>query len=98
MIPCATSNTPECFRTFVGQKVVGILIDALPVNRADLNRGTKTLVFEDGRGLTIASNGSYWVERPEEVRRAIAATQRKLEDVQRDLAGTIELAGVAHGA
>jgi hypothetical protein len=59
----ATSNTFECFRDVIGLKVVGVLKDAMPPSRRDLAAGTKTLVFEDGTGLTFAPNGSV-LERP----------------------------------
>lgn len=87
------SNTPDCFSEFIGQKVVGALFNALPVNRKDLSRGTKTLIFEDGRGLTISSIGTYWIENAEEITRAVRATERKLKATQRELAGVLDLAG-----
>jgi hypothetical protein len=89
------SNTHECFSEFVGQEVVGVLFGAVPVGRKDIARGTKTLVFEDGRGLTISSSGSYWIDSAEDVQRAIRATKKALEATQRDLAGVLDLAGAA---
>lgn len=53
------SNTRDCYREFVGQRLIGLVFDALPVRRRDIARGTVTMIFEDGRGLTIGSNGSY---------------------------------------
>lgn len=88
-----TANTRECFSEFVGQKVVGVLFDALPLSRADLRAGTKTLIFEDGRGLHIHSNGSFGIVTKEDVDSAIRATQRRIEATQRDLAGVLDLAG-----
>jgi hypothetical protein len=87
------SNTKDCFREFIGQKVKGCLFDALPVGRADLNGGTKTLVFQDGRGLTFASNGSYWVDSADEVKRAIAVVKTELKAHQRELKGILSVAG-----
>lgn len=88
-----TANTRDCIRGFIGQKVVGVLFDTLPLNRKDLARGTKTLIFEDGRGLTFSDNGSYWPESAEEVKRAVEQTRRHLETTQRELEGVLTLAG-----
>ena len=88
------SNTRECFSEFVGQEVIGVLFDACPPNRRDLASGTKTLVFTDGRGLTIASSGSYWIESMSDVARAIRYQKDKLDRTQADIAGVLALAGV----
>ena len=68
----AASNTKECFRECVGKKVVGVLFDVMPLGRSDLSIGTKTLLFDDGSGLTISSKGTFWSQRPKEVKLAIA--------------------------
>lgn len=88
-----TSNTRECFSEFIGQRVIGALFDAFPVSRRDLAGGTKTLVFEDGRGLTIASNGSFWVENPDEVRRAVDSKTRELQKAGNEIEAVLKLAG-----
>lgn len=88
------ANTRECFSEFMGQKVVGVLFDALPWSRKDIARGTKTLVFEDGRGLTISSKGTYWIESADDVARAIRRRQDDLAQTERELLGTLALAGV----
>lgn len=87
------SNTNACFEDFIGQKVIGCLFNALPVSRGDIARGTKTLVFEDGRGLTIASNGAHWVESAEDVRRAVAVQESRLRATERQIKGVLDLAG-----
>ncbi len=87
------ANTHACFSEFIGRKVVGTLFNALPVSRRDIAAGTKTLVFDDGRGLTIASNGSYWIESADEVRRAVEVRERELLTTQTELAGVLSLAG-----
>jgi len=87
------SNTYDCFREFVGQKVLGVLFNALPLNRRDLSDGTKTLIFEDGRGLTIASNGSYWIDDKENISIAIREKQQVLEKTKTDLQGVLALTG-----
>jgi hypothetical protein len=89
----AASNTKDCFREFVGMKVKGVLFDALPVGRADLNGGSKTLVFEDGRGLTIANNGSFWIDSAEEIKRAVSITKDELKKLQRATKDVLKLAG-----
>jgi hypothetical protein len=86
------SNTKDCFREFIGQKLVGVLFDGLPLSRHDLASGSKTLVFEDGRGLTIASNGTYGIDSAEDVRAAVRRTERALSSTMDDLAGALRLA------
>lgn len=87
------ANTKECFSEFIGQKVVGVLFDAVPVSRMDLAIGNKTLIFEDGRGLTISSKGTYWIETAEDIAAAARKTARHLRDVEKHLAGVLDLAG-----
>lgn len=88
-----TSNTFDCFSEFVGQKVVGVLFNALPRSRRDIASGTKALIFEDGRALVIAFNGSYWVENEREVRSAINLRKRALEAGNREIEQVLEAAG-----
>ncbi len=89
----ASANTFDCFRECVGKKVVGVLNGAIPTSRRDLAAGTKTLVFDDGTGLTIASNGSYWTERKDEIERAIRIQKAKLEANERDIQDVLTVAG-----
>lgn len=88
-----TSNTQECFRTFIGCRVRGFLKNALPVGRCDLAGGTKTLIFECGWGLTIAKNGSYWTESPEDIARAVEIAKRELADIKGDIEDALKVAG-----
>lgn len=88
------SNTKECFREQVGKKVVGVLFDAMPPGRRDIASGTKTLLFDDGSGLTISSKGTFWCEHPEDVKRAIAEAHTALCCNQRDLKDVLDAAGV----
>lgn len=87
------SNTNDCFREFIGQKVKGVLFGALPRSRPDLAASTKTLVFEDGRGLTIAGNGSFWIDSKEDVGRAIGREHDRLKQTKKEIAGILALAG-----
>ena len=87
------SNTKDCFREFIGHTVKGVLFDALPVGRYDLQGGNKTLVFDDGRGLTFANNGSYWIDSADEVKRAITIVKGMLEAAQLDAKDILALAG-----
>ena len=90
------SNTKDCFRECVGKKIKGVLFDALPNGgRRDLSNGTKTLVFDDGSGLTISSNGSFWRENVEEVSQAIQRKRADLEDNERDIKDVLTAAGAA---
>jgi hypothetical protein len=87
------ANTRGCFNEFVGQRLIGLLFDALPVNRRDIAAGTRTLIFEDGRGLTIAPNGSYWIDSADEVARAVRDTARKLDVTAAQLREALAVAG-----
>lgn len=86
------SNTRDCFREFVGQRVIGLLFDALPDDR-QLSPGSKTLIFEDRRGLTISGNGTYWIESVETVARAVERQKAKLTTAQRELNEVLATAG-----
>jgi len=81
MFLSAASNTKDCFRDLVGKHIKGVLFDTLPLGRADLSAGTKTIVFFDGTGLTIASNGSFWPESADTIRQAINTAKREIEGV-----------------
>jgi|WetSurSiteA1Bulk_404760.scaffolds.fasta_scaffold141295_1 hypothetical protein len=74
-------------------RVKGVLFDALPVGRQDLAMGTETLIFDDGTGLTFASNGSYWRESAEHVVRAIDQRKRALREAHSEIAEVLALAG-----
>jgi len=89
----AAANTRSCFSEFIGQSVVGVIFDALPPSNRDVARGTKTLIFDDGRGLTFASNGSYWIDNADDVRRAIRRREQELRATESELVGVLALAG-----
>lgn len=89
----AASNTKDCFRECIWRTVVGVLFDSLPPNRLDLSAGTKTLVFDDHTGLTIATNGAHWLESAEEIHRAIALVRADLESRKRDIEEVLMTAG-----
>lgn len=86
------SNTRECFTACVGQKIIGVLFDALPNSRTDIAIGTKTLVFEDGSGLTISSGGSFWMENENEVKKAVKAKWSELQSTVQTLEAVLKLA------
>lgn len=88
-----TANTTQCFRTFIGCRIKGLLKNILPIGRPDLAAGNKTLVFECGWGLTIASNGSYWTESPNEIAKAISVTKDNLSNTKAEIEGVLGLAG-----
>lgn len=89
------SNTKDCFRACVGKRITGLLFDTLPLNRTDLSAGSKTIIFDDGSGLTIASNGSFWLESENEVARGIKSKKRALELVKQDIREVVDLAKAA---
>src|SRR6266540_3603610 len=95
-MPNPTSNTRDCFTEFTGQRLVGVLF-----GRERPGRDVSILadmVFEDGRALTIASNGSHWVTSADEIQRAAEQIARRLERTRTDLAEVLRLAGVASRA
>lgn len=87
------SNTRECFKDCIGKKVVGVLFDALPWDRDELSKGSKTLLFDDGTALTIAANGTFWIDLPGEVRRAISKRLIMLDDIKKEISEVLSAAG-----
>ena len=76
------SDTRDCFRACIGKRVTGVLFGLLPAMRSDLARGNKTLVFEDGSGLTISNNGFFWMDNPEEIERAVGHREAALRAIE----------------
>ncbi len=89
----AASNTKDCFRECVGKKIVGVLFGALPLNDADIANRTKTLVLDDGTGLTISSNGTFWRESAKDIRRAVDLKRDELNVTNREIVEVLALAG-----
>lgn len=89
----APSNTKDAFREIIGRRIVGLLFDELPVGRCDLSAGTKTLVFEDGTGFTIASNGSFWQESADEIAHGLAVAKSNLDMAKREIDDALATAG-----
>lgn len=85
------SNTRECFRSFLGHKVVGLLFNANALG-AGIELGTTTIIFECGYGLTVSSRGSYWVDSPEAIKRAVDSKQRDLRNTEAELREVLQLA------
>lgn len=88
----ATSNTPECFSICIGRKVIGVLFDALPLSGSQA-AGTRTLVFEDGYGLTISSKGSFWTETRDDIAAAIRHKRDELGRTRSEIEQVLALAG-----
>lgn len=88
-----TANTEECFRLCVGRKVIGVLFSALPLSRRDLASGNKTLIFEDGYGLTISSSGSYWTETKDDIQQAVERKRAELGRTEREIREVLALGG-----
>lgn len=78
--------------------MTGLLFDAFPGGRADPARSDKTLIFEDGRGLTITSCGAYWIDSPEDIRSAISKIQREIGERQAELATQLANSVILEGA
>lgn len=87
------SNTKDCFRECVGKKVTGVLFGALPLGDRDIASRTKTLIFDDGTGLTISSNGSFWRETAKDVRHAVEWKRDELNATKGEIAEVLALAG-----
>jgi hypothetical protein len=88
----ATANTLECIEEFKGQALRGVLTG----NRKNAITGvtsTKTLIFEDGRGLTFSSNGSYWTESAEEIAERVKKIVGELERAGESARRTLEAIG-----
>jgi len=79
------SNTVECFEHFIGRTVEGVLIDE--------DDGSKTLVFDNGEGLHLSCNGTFWIVQKDDVEKAIRQRKLELERTQKRLAGVLKLAG-----
>ena len=88
-----TANTRACFEELIGHHIVGVLFDALPLSDRSIFAGTKTLILDDGRGLTISARGTYWFESAKDVRRAIECQRDELQRTQARLKGVLALAG-----
>jgi hypothetical protein len=86
------SNTPECLRDFIGQRVLGVLVGRLPIG-SSVASGTHSFIFEDGRAFTFSRKGGYWIDSAADVRRAIDRAKRDLTAAQQEIAGVLELAG-----
>jgi hypothetical protein len=88
-----TANCRECFTECIGKKVVGVLFDALPLYPEAIAKNTKTLVFHDKTGLTVAGNGSYWQESESDIARAVERKVADLRKVTALLTNVLEVAG-----
>lgn len=79
------SNTFECFLTFRGQKMLGVLGNVWPLQSQSEGGENTTMVFEDGRGLTISSGGAHWVSSQQDVARAIQSLRSDLKKAQENI-------------
>lgn len=86
-------NTREAFADFIGKKCIGVLFGALPLTNPGIARRCKTLVFEDGRGLTFSDNGSFWIEDAADVKAAVRAKENELRRVGSEIESVLALAG-----
>ena len=89
----AASNTKDAVRELIGKRIVGVLFDTIPLGRADLSAGTKTLVFDDGTGFTVTSHGAFWRESENAIARAGDAARARLENAKRDIEDVLVAAG-----
>ncbi len=87
------SNSRECLAALRDKRIVGFMENALPIGRADLASGTKTLVFEDGSGFTFSDHGSFWHESADDVARALNRVRAQLEAIGATLESLLTMAG-----
>jgi hypothetical protein len=92
----AVSNSQDCFRVCIGRKVIGVLFDALPIGTRELRAGSKTLIFEDGYGLTISSHGTFWTESADNIRRAIRERESELAAASNEHREVLKLTGLSN--
>ena len=78
-----TSNTQECFRTFLGHTLKGLVFDS---------QDSVWLIFDCGAALVLSHHSTYWTVLPEEVKRQINYYKQKLEETKKDLQDVIFLA------
>lgn len=70
-----TSNTDEVFRTFINEKIKGMLHHICFTDEYN----HVILVFECGWGLVFSDNGSHWTIPPDEVEILKRATKEKID-------------------
>ena len=80
MSSAIAANTFECFKTFVGQRVIGAFENF---------DGGRAFVFEDGRALVVLNGGGYSIRDKDRVRAFVAAERDRLAKVQADLVATL---------
>ena len=77
-----TSNTRQCFETFIGCTVKGIAY----------NDGTH-VIFACGWALTVNANGAHWTTAPDDVGKIIQQERKELESTRERLRAVLRLAG-----
>lgn len=71
------ANTRECFTACVGKRVTSAFFESAPETRYARAWETKTLVFDDGSGLTVAGGMTYLVP-PDDMRRFLTRCESDL--------------------
>lgn len=80
----STSNTQDCFLTFVGARMKGYFRKG----------GDSFVIFEDGRALVFHhETGAYWVATKSDVERELDVVRKQYERDTMGLANVLELAG-----
>ena len=73
----STSNTEDCFRTFVGKKLIGYFRKG----------GDSYLVFSDKRALVFHhETGAYWVATADDVGREVDIIAQELQELKKSVA------------
>lgn len=86
----AASNTEECLLELRGRTIVGVLMNA---THATTSQSTRTLLLDDGTGITWNERGAFWRESANDVKRVLDARIKELEKTQDALSRMPEHAG-----
>ena len=89
-------NTPDCFMKLFGKKLTGVVFNALPHGEAGRNdrvKGTKTLLFENGEGITVYNGGFYRWESSYNISVAIKQRVQELRAAEFKIMDEIGLMG-----
>lgn len=76
-------NTKDVFRAFVGQKLIGVMFNAMKTGGNAVDHAT--LIFENGEGITLTRNGNYWVNTSGEIDAAAAAKKAEVDAAKKDI-------------
>jgi hypothetical protein len=83
-----TSNTPECWRRLVGERITGAFA------KWDAEASQTWLVTESGAAFVFNSRGAFWRASAEEVQREVDKIRQRLTVETDALRDVLRVAGV----